>query len=158
MRNEEDGDSLLLSHPWLPWVNPAVIQGILKNSAENAGSEIRKQHITEVHKFSNTYRECSTNLTHCSIYRITILLQSPSHLWCHPAEGKLLDCLAPQSPCSGHCQIHSLPLSAQLGLRKDKMQHSAFKSCNHHMPRGTRCPRDFPTKSATICPCKEASI
>lgn len=102
----------LVSHPWLPWVNPAIIHKILKNSVENAGSEIRKHRITEMHRFSNTPRESSTSLTHCIAYRVTVLLQSPSHLWCHPAEGKLPDCLAPQSPCSGHCQIHSLPLSA----------------------------------------------
>lgn len=54
----------LVSHPWLPWVNPAVIQGILKNSVENVGNEIRKQRTIDVHKFSNRPRESSTNLTH----------------------------------------------------------------------------------------------
>lgn len=55
----------LASHLWLPWVNTTAIQGILKNSAENAESEFKKQtyYRCPIYRFSNIPRESSTNLT-----------------------------------------------------------------------------------------------
>lgn len=116
----------------------------------------RKQHKSHSHCTKAAKKKSHS---HCTICRLTILLNSLiSHLLCHPAEGMLPDCLAPQSPCSGHCLIRSLPLNAQLGLMKKKrrsIQHSRAAAVTF---MSNQVSTDFPAKSATICPCKEASV